>query len=142
LIKFLKKIDTLINYHKSKFKNKRPGRFSEALGRTKTGGSHKKDENHPTLVITWAFDFLMMVMINVDTQIDTQFGFGAISNTPTHSVYILKFFSKEDNSEDKMAFNYSRKIYCKRGLKLKFLGPNRNRGTLSTLALPLHKTLT
>jgi len=41
-------------------------------------------------------------MINVDTQIDTQYGFGAISNTPTHSVYILKFFSKEDNSEDKV----------------------------------------
>jgi hypothetical protein len=53
-----KKIDTLINYRKSKLKKKKLGRFSEVLGRTKTDGSHKKGENHPTLVITWAFDVL------------------------------------------------------------------------------------
>jgi len=53
-------------------KKKKQGQFSEVLGRTKTDGSHKKAENHPTLVITWAFDFLMTVIINVDTQIDTQ----------------------------------------------------------------------
>jgi hypothetical protein len=51
-------------------------------------------------------------------------------------------FEAEKASKDKVAFNYSRKIYCKRGWKLKFPEPNRNRGTLSTLALPLHKTST
>lgn len=72
-------------------------------------------------------------MINVDTQIDTQFGFGAISNTPTHSVYILKFFSKEDNSEDKVHSITVEKYTANEGWSSNSLGPTET----EELSLPL-----
>jgi hypothetical protein len=54
LIKFKKNNDTFIGYCKSFFFNfKELGWSCQVLGRTKTGGSHKMGENHPTPILTF-----------------------------------------------------------------------------------------
>jgi len=52
LIKRIWNFDILVDYHKSKmFIFKKPGQFHQVLGRIEIAGSHKRRENHPTLVV-------------------------------------------------------------------------------------------